>query len=110
MVKPDEYVAFMRQAGKSDKCKRRRFSYLCGSRSTIICRLYALSALNAVNNYLQKFPNGAYAIDANFYKGEIYYRKKDWKNALSGYEFVAANAPNKYAEKAILSCCPYLFL
>src|SRR5204863_1270676 len=61
------------------------------------------AALGAFNSYLQKFPDGVYAIDANFYKGEIYNSKKDWNNALTGYEPVAENAPNKYAEKALLA-------
>ena len=42
-------------------------------------------------------------MDANFYRGEIYNSKSDWNNALSGYEAVAAEAPNKYAEKAVLA-------
>jgi tetratricopeptide (TPR) repeat protein len=67
------------------------------------------AALGAINGYLQKFPNGVYTIDANFYKGEIYNGKKDWTNALSGYESVAANAPNQYAEKAILAAARIYF-
>jgi lipopolysaccharide biosynthesis regulator YciM len=39
-------------------------------------------------------------MDANFYRGEIYNSKGDWNNALSGYEAVVADAPNKYAEKS----------
>jgi len=60
------------------------------------------AALNAFNSYLQKFPGGVYEVDANFYRGEIYNSKSDWNNALAGYEAVAAEAPNKYAEKAVL--------
>ena len=61
------------------------------------------AALNAFKSYLQKFPEGLYGIDASFYMGEIYSNKKDWNNALTGYEDVAANAPNMYAERAILA-------
>jgi TolA-binding protein len=60
------------------------------------------TALNSFNNYLKKFPDPAHFVEANFYRGEIYNGKKDWQNALSGYEEVAAEAPNKYAEKAVL--------
>jgi len=60
------------------------------------------AALNSFNNYLKKFPDPAHFVEANFYRGEIYNTKKDWQNALSGYEEVAAEAPNKYAEKAVL--------
>ncbi|MBS1576760.1 MAG: tetratricopeptide repeat protein, partial [Bacteroidetes bacterium] len=60
------------------------------------------AALNSFNNYLKKFADPAHFVEANFYRGEIYNSKKDWNNALSGYEEVAAEAPNKYAEKAVL--------
>ena len=45
-----------------------------------------------------------------FIVGEIYNSKKDWNNALAGYEAVAENAPNKYAEKAILAAARIYFL
>jgi tetratricopeptide (TPR) repeat protein len=60
------------------------------------------AALNSFNNYLRKFADPAHFVEANFYRGEIYNSKKDWNNALTGYEEVAAEAPNKFAEKAVL--------
>lgn len=106
--KADDYVAYMRQSGKQISVSTEdSLSYAAAE--TQLASGYTPTALSALNNYLQKFPNGVYAIDANFYKGEIYYGKKDWNNALSGYEFVAANAPNKYAEKAILNTARIYF-
>ena len=67
------------------------------------------ASLNAFNNYLQKFPDGAHTVDANFYRGEIYNSKGDWNNALSGYEAVVAEAPNKYAEKSALTAARIYF-
>jgi tetratricopeptide (TPR) repeat protein len=52
--------------------------------------------------YLKKFPEGKYALEANYYKSEIYSNQKDWKNAVVGYEAVADKAPNKFAERSIL--------
>jgi TolA-binding protein len=62
----------------------------------------ANAALTGFTNYLKKFPDPAHFVEANFYLGEIYNARKDWPNALSGYEEVAQEAPNKFAEKAIL--------
>jgi tetratricopeptide (TPR) repeat protein len=100
--KPNEYVDFMRQAGKplsvdtedSLTFSAAQIQYENGNTT---------AALNAFNNYLQKFSDGVYTVDANFYRGEIYNSKSDWNNALNGYEAVAAEAPNKYAEKAVLA-------
>ncbi len=99
--KPDEYASFMRTAGKplsvstEDSLTFVSAENQYGNNNTA-------GALTGFNNYIQKFPNGAYALDANFYRAEIYNDKKDWQNALAGYEPVAASAPNKYAERAIL--------
>jgi TolA-binding protein len=60
-------------------------------------------ALIAYNNYLSRFPNGVYALDAGFYSAEIYTQRKDWNNAIGRYETVADKAPNKFAERAIFS-------
>ena len=106
--KPDEYADFMRKAGKPlsvDTEDSLTFSaaeaqYENGN---------VTAALTAFNNYLQKFPDGAYSFDANFYRGEIYNSKGDWNNALSGYEAVVAEAPNKYAEKSALPAARIYF-
>jgi len=67
------------------------------------------NSLTSFNTYLLRFPDGSFSIDANFYKGEIYNSKKDWNNALAGYESVAADAPNKFAEKALIAASRIYF-
>ena len=59
-------------------------------------------ALGKFEQYLQKFPDGKYSLEANYYKSEIYYNRKDWAKAASGYEVVADRVPNKFGEKALL--------
>ncbi len=53
-------------------------------------------------DYLKRFPDGKYALEANFYKSEMYASQKDWVKAVAGYEVVAGKAPNKFAEKSLL--------
>ena len=53
-------------------------------------------------DYLKRFPEGKYALEANFYKSEMYASQKNWEKAVKGYEGVADKAPNKFAEKSIL--------
>ncbi len=60
------------------------------------------AALQKFEDYLAKFPDGKYALDADFYKSEMYANQKNWKKAVEGYESVADKAPNKFAEKSIL--------
>jgi tetratricopeptide (TPR) repeat protein len=60
------------------------------------------NALSGFVNYIRQFPDGQYAIDANYKVAGIYNDRKDFKNALNYYDAVAAKAPNKYAETSVL--------
>lgn len=106
--KPDEYANYMRQMGRPlDVSTEDSLSW------SVALTQYESgntnAALTAFNNYIQRFPGGAYSLDANFYRGEIYYARKDWNNALSGYNAVAEKAPNRFAEKAILQAARIYF-
>lgn len=100
--KPGEYANFMRQAGRPLSVSTEdSLTYAAAEKQYDDQKIN--EALNSFNAYLQQFPNGAYALDAQFNRAEIYYTRKDWNNALQSYEVVAANAPNKYAERAVLT-------
>lgn len=106
--RPDDYAAFMRKAGKPISVSAEDSLTYAAAEAQLIAG-NSNAALTGLNNYLQKFPNGVYAIDANFYRGDIYHSKKEYQNALAGYEPVAAKAPNKYAERAVLAAARIYF-
>jgi TolA-binding protein len=99
--RPNEYADVMRSAGKplsvdvedSLTYAAAQLQYESGKTD---------AALASFNQYLQRFSNGAHAIEANFYRGEIYLARKDWNNALNAYAVVAERAPNPFAERAVL--------
>ncbi len=99
--KAAEYAEFMRQSGRA-------LSVSTEDSLTYIAADYLYQdgkineALNGFNNYLLKFANGNYALEASFYSSEIYSGRKDWTNAIKGYEYVASRYPNKFAERAAL--------
>ena len=100
--KAEEYAAYMRQVGRPLSIDTED-SLTYAAAENLYDDQKINEALAAYNSYLQKFPNGANALDANFNKAEIYNSRKDWNNALVGYDAVAALAPNKYAERAVLT-------
>lgn len=100
--KPDEYAVFMRQVGRPLSVSTED-SLTYGAAEKQYDDQNMNAALAGFNNYLQRFPEGVYALDANFNRAEIYNARKDWANAMIGYDVVAANAPNKYAERAVLT-------
>ena len=106
--KPGDYADFMRQAGRPLSMNAED-SLTYAAAQTQYVNGNITPALTAFNNYLQRFPDGVYALDASFSRAEIYNTKKDWNNALVSYETVAADAPNKYAERAILTAARIYF-
>lgn len=107
-AKPNEYADFMRQVGRPLSMDTEdSLNYAAAEKLYDDQNINA--ALTGFNNYLQRFPNGVYTLDANFNRAEIYNSKKDWNNALAGYEIVAANAPNQYAERAVLTAARIYF-
>jgi TolA-binding protein len=99
--KPGEFAAFMRENGKSISFTEED-SLTYTSADIRYNNNDQQSALNGFKDYLTKFPNGRYAIDANYKAAEIYNVRKDYPNALIGYTYVASKAPNRYAEKSVL--------
>ena len=66
-------------------------------------------AVQRFEAYLAKFPDGKYALEANYYKSEIYFSQKDWAKAVIGYAAVADRAPNKFGEKSLLQAARLYF-
>lgn len=100
--KPEEYADLMRQLGRPLSVNTEdSLSYAAADNLYDAQKIN--EALNAYNNYVQRFPKGAYFIEANFNRAEIYNSKKDLVNALPAYDIVAANAPNPFAERAVLT-------
>lgn len=106
--KPEEYADYMRQAGRPLSVSTED-SLTYGAAEKLYDDQKINEALNAFNSYLQKFPDGAHVLDANFNRAEIYNTKKDWNNALPAYDYVASQAPNQYAERALLTAARISF-
>jgi TolA-binding protein len=66
-------------------------------------------AIQRFEAYLSKFPDGKYSLEANYYKSEIYFSRKDWAKAVVGYAAVADRAPNKFGEKSLLQAATLYF-
>jgi len=98
---PDDFVAFMRQNGKDVSNTEEDSLTYVSAELAYNSKSYD-NALKGFTNYLQKFPDGEYAVDVNYQTAVIYDERKDFNNALQYYSAVAAKAPNKYAEASVL--------
>lgn len=67
------------------------------------------NSITGFKDYLEKFPNGAYQIDAHFYLAECQYRSKLYDEALTNYSFVIGKPRTKFTEKSLLNAAEINF-
>ena len=99
--RPADFVAFMHQNGKDVSYSEQDSLTYVSANIAYTNKSYD-NALTGLKSYVQQFPNGKYAIDANYQVAGIYNDRKDFKNALLYYDAVADKAPNKFAEVSVL--------
>ncbi len=100
--KPNEYVELMRKNGKNISVSEAdSLTYTAAERkyNSNDCA----AAVAGFNNYLSQYPSGAFALEANFFRGECYTKSKDWANALNSYGNVSNKGLSKYFERATLA-------
>ncbi len=99
MGRPNDYVAFLQKSGKVISISEAD-SLTYAAAELQYSNNDCAAAINSFNNYLAKYPQGAYTLKANFYKSECYAKNKDWQNAVTGYEAVLNEGNSPYAERA----------
>lgn len=60
------------------------------------------NASQSFNNYLDKFPNGIFTINAHFYRAECDFRAGNFPQALRGYNYVISRPKSRFSENALL--------
>ena len=59
-------------------------------------------AVAALADYLEKYPNGTYTLNAHFYKADCEYKSGFENEALIDFNYVIAQPKNKFTETALL--------
>ncbi|HDZ06594.1 hypothetical protein LCGC14_0319400 [marine sediment metagenome] len=62
-------------------------------------------AIKGYKNYIQQFPTGLHAVDANFSLAQLYFGKGEKESALPYYKYVADRSTSEYAEQALTRVC-----
>jgi TolA-binding protein len=95
----NEYVEFAKSSGVSVSASQQD-SLAYSAAESKYANGDQNGAIAAFNSYLQQFPQGHFSIEALYLRSDIYNKRKDFRNAVTGFEQVADRAPNKYAEQA----------
>lgn len=58
-------------------------------------------ATKNLSNYLLKYPDGIFALDAHYYRADCEYKSQFFNEALLDYQYVLSKPKNKFTENAV---------
>jgi len=61
------------------------------------------------SKYLDLYPNGAFATNAHFYRGQCRYRNKEYENAFEDYEYVLNQPQSQFTESSLAKAATILY-
>jgi tetratricopeptide (TPR) repeat protein len=99
--RPNDYVELMRKNGKTISVSEAD-SLTYNAAELKYNANDCTAAIAGFNNYLAQYTNGAFALEANYFRSECYSKNKDWQNALTGYSYVNSKGLNPYFERSTL--------
>lgn len=99
--KPSDFISFMKQNGKPVTYSEEDSLTFKAAQLRYDEKDFT-NAAKGYNDYLAKFSDGKYAVEANYFSAEINVANKNNIAALPFYNAVAAKAPNKFAERSTL--------
>ncbi|MDR4987892.1 MAG: tetratricopeptide repeat protein [Bacteroidales bacterium] len=98
----DEYVQLTERLGIADISRAQQDSLTYQAAEHRYMQGDCNAAIQSFSNYLERFPEGIFAINANFYRSECYFRMNELQRAYEGYRFVAEASRSKFLENALL--------
>jgi TolA-binding protein len=105
MDNPDEYIEY---AGANMSEDEQDEIMWLAAKKLYIDQKYN-EALLSLTNYLTKFPNGVYNIEANYFKAELHFYFEEKNPALVCYRVVADASRGSYTEESTVKAASILF-
>ena len=62
-------------------------------------------AITSLSGYVNNFPNGIHALNANFYLAQSYFADGQEANAVKNYDYVIAKPRSEFTEQALVRLC-----
>ncbi len=98
----EEFIRFSERAGIADITAAQQDSLTYQAAENRYLQGDCGSAVQSFSNYLERFPNGIFSTNAQFYRAECLFRTNERERALEGYEFVIERSRTKFLENALL--------
>ncbi len=102
MNQVDEYIAYASELPSSEVSRTEQDSLTYIAAENLYMKGNCTSATPAMQNYIDKFPNGAFRINASFYLAECLAASNDLEKALENYDYVISNHNPEFMESSLL--------
>jgi tetratricopeptide (TPR) repeat protein len=110
MNNPDYYVDYIESEGiETDVTEFEKDSLVYESAQKLFVSNDIDGAITAFQRYLDKYPNGNFSLEANFYQAQCFYSKEQFEHALLGYQHVIEKPTNMFTEESLLKAATISF-
>ncbi len=105
----DNYVAYTRTLGGAAGISVSEQDSLMYTAAERLFMSNDSRAKTQLGQYVKNYPNGSFALNANFYLAELYYKDGEYSNALNSYEYITRSPDNIFSEQALEKACELRF-
>ncbi|GET23756.1 tetratricopeptide repeat protein [Prolixibacter sp. NT017] len=102
MNQVEDYFTYAQSLGKTATPSQSEQDSLLYTSAENLYMKQSPKAMDALTSYLSRFPDGAFAINAHFYRGELYYNQQNLQQAAVDYDYVLSRGDNIFSEPALL--------
>ncbi len=109
MNKADEFFAYMKGLSFVSVSNEKQDSITYNAAENKYMNGDCASSSTGFKNYIEKFPNGYFVVNASFYKAECDYKSGKLDDALKGYKLVLDNSKSRFTENALIKAASISF-
>ena len=107
--KPEAYVEYLQQSNIEVSASVQDSLYYKSAEERYF-NADCNAAITAFQNYINKFPNGFFIDEANYYSADCYYKSKNYQDAVKYYEWLAERPNSVFYERALKRCATIFYL
>jgi len=100
--KTDEFLAYIKTVPNADVSAAAQDSLVYESAELRYTQGNCDKAIGDFKSYLERFPEGIFSVNANYYKADCLFRNKQFEEALPGFEYVVSKPKSAFSEKSLL--------
>jgi len=95
----DEYLTYVQSTGRTtDISLTQQDSLIYQAAENLYMQGNCDQAVKNLEQYISRFPQGQFLLNARFYIGDCAYRKNELDKALSAYSFILSRGKNEFSE------------